>query len=265
MRQWWMVAPPAGTGQATAEEGSTSSTSRPWILGSRPMVWWGRTSPSVAAGYELHAAVFHGRVLQGEPDAETVVLQLLIPVRLVLVPRGGPADPGRLDDGVLSLELRILPEQAPADRRGVGAEQGVPQRFVVIDGVDDLGQAGGPVLLVGAGEIVLVPLLPARPLGEQPVADGAQLCNLPRGRDRLDHEVAVLAEESGLVFADCDRRGGHGRFLAASAPPRAGVGFISALGLRGRVRPGAVRFHGCVFCLRPRRFFVLRAGGPSTR
>ena len=44
MRQWWMVAPPAGTGQGTAAEGSTSSTSSPWILGSRPMVWWGSTS-----------------------------------------------------------------------------------------------------------------------------------------------------------------------------------------------------------------------------
>ena len=115
----------------------------------------------VAAGYELHAAVFHRRILQGEPDAETVVLQLLLPVCLVLVPRGGAADSGRLDDGVLSLELGILPEQAPADRRGVGAEQGVAEPGVVGDGVDDLGQASGPVLVVGAGEIVLVAFLPS--------------------------------------------------------------------------------------------------------
>ena len=86
----------------------------------------------VRAGHELHGAHLDRHVVHRQPDAERLVVELGLPVRVVLVPEHG-APAGRLADHV-----------APARELGLGdAEQrrGVAPRVPPVLGLQELGEA----------------------------------------------------------------------------------------------------------------------------
>ena len=88
MVRWvWNVAPPARSGTGTARDSSTSSITERAHHRVVVEVAVGDDAVGVGAGQELHAAVVDVDVVEGEPHAAGVVAEVLLPERLVLVPR----------------------------------------------------------------------------------------------------------------------------------------------------------------------------------
>src|SRR5262245_59949440 len=78
---------------------------------------------AVATRHKLHAPILERRLLERNPDAQSVVVKRWIPVGLILMPWRLDTGLGRFADRMVARGLGCRPQQLGGDRGGVAAEQ----------------------------------------------------------------------------------------------------------------------------------------------